>query len=86
MKNMKRFFCLLTLALFSLALLAGCGSSGRKWCDTDVIDDYGTITRDGKQIDVCVIHDQKTIYFYYDDMESPNISDTCPLVYIKLSK
>ena len=67
MKNMKKLFCMLTLALLSLTLLAGCGSSGRKWRDTDVINDYGTITRDGKQIDVCVTHDQKTIYFYYDD-------------------
>ena len=54
MKNMKKLFCMLTLALLSLTLLAGCGSSGRKWRDTDVINDYGTITRDGKQIDVCV--------------------------------
>ena len=67
MKNMKRFFCLLTIALFSLALLTGCGSSGRKWRDTDVIDAYGTVTRNGKQIDVCVCHDLNAVYLYYDD-------------------
>ena len=78
MKNMKKLFCMLTLALLSLTLLAGCGSSGRKWRDTDVIDDYGTITRDGKQIDVCVTHDQKTIYFYYDD-EDHKLFDTAKL-------
>ena len=78
MKNMKKLFCMLTLALLSLTLLAGCGSSGRKWRDTDVIDDYRTITRDGKQIDVCVTHDQKTIYFYYDD-EDHKLFDTAKL-------
>ena len=67
MKNMKRFFCLLTSALLSLALLAGCGSVGGKWRDTIEIDDYGTIIRNGMQIDVCVCHDQKAVYFYYDD-------------------
>ena len=77
-ENIKRFFCLLTLALFGLALLAGCGSSGRKWRDTDVIDDYGTVTRDGKQIDVCVTHDPKAIYFYYDD-EDHELFDTAML-------
>lgn len=55
------------LALVMCLSMAACGSSGRKWSDTDVIDDYGTVTRNGKQIDVCVTHDQKTIYFYYDD-------------------
>lgn len=69
MKNMKRFFCLLTLMLFSLALLAGCGSSGRKWRDTDEIDDYCTVTRNGKHTIVCVCHDQKAIYLYYNDEE-----------------
>lgn len=78
MKNKKRFFCLLTLALLSFALLAGCGSSGRKWRDTDVIDDYGTVTRNGKQIDVCVCHDQKAVYLYYDD-EEHELFDTAML-------
>lgn len=67
MTNRKRFICLLTLALFCLALLAGCGSSGRKWSDSDVIDDYGTITQNGKETDVCVCHDQENVYFYTDD-------------------
>lgn len=57
----------LILALLSFALLAGCGSSVRKWRDTDVIDDYGTITRDGEQIDVCITYDRNAIYLYYND-------------------
>ncbi|MGN1307638.1 MAG: hypothetical protein ACI4V3_08220 [Faecousia sp.] len=75
---MKKLFCMLTLTLVLLALLAGCGSSGRKWSDTDVIDDYGTITRDGKQIDVCVVHDQKAVYLYYDN-EDHKLFDTAEL-------
>ena len=67
MTKRNRFFCLLTLVLFCLALLAGCGSSGRKWSDSDVIDDYGMITRDGKETAVCVCHDQENVYFYTDD-------------------
>lgn len=67
MKNMKRFFCLLMLALFSLSLLTGCGSSDRKWSDTDVIDAYGTVERQGEQINVCACHDREMVYLYYDD-------------------
>ena len=78
MKNGKRFFCLLTLVLFCLALLAGCGSSGREWRDDDVIDDYGTITRNGKQIDVCVCHDLEAVYLYYDN-EKHDYFDTAML-------
>ena len=70
MKYMKRFFCLPTLALLSLALLAGCGSPDSESQDADVIYDFGeTIERNGEQIDVCVCHDQKAVYFYYDDEE-----------------
>lgn len=78
MNSMKRFFYLLTPAILSLALLAGCGSSDRKWRDTDVIDGYGRITRNGQQIDVCVCHDQKAVYLYYDD-EKHALFDTATL-------
>lgn len=78
MKNRKRFFCLLTLALLNFVLLAGCGSSDKNEFDTDLIDDYGTVTRNGKQIDVCVCHDRKAIYFYYND-EEHELFDTAKL-------
>lgn len=70
MKYMKRFFCLLTLVLLSLSLLAGCGSPDSESQDAEVIYDFGdTVERNGEQIDVCVCHDQKAVYFYYDDEE-----------------
>ena len=74
----NRITALLLTAVLALSLavsMAACGSSGRKWSDTDVIDDYGTVTRIGKQIDVCVTHDQKTIYFYYDDEDHYRLED-----------
>lgn len=78
MNNMKRFFCLLTSALLCFALLAGCGSSGRKWRDTDVIDAYGTVERDGEQIDVGVCHDRKAVYLYFNN-EEHELFDTAML-------
>ena len=42
-------------------------NSDRKWSDTDVIDAYGTVDRNGEQINVCVCHDQKAVYLYYDN-------------------
>lgn len=44
-------------------------NSDRKWSDTDVIDAYGTVDRNGEQINVCVCHDQKAVYLYYDNDE-----------------
>ena len=64
---MKKLFCVLTLALFSLALLTGCGSSGDKLSDADAIEAYGTMIWGDKLIDVCFTHDQEKIYIYYDD-------------------
>ena len=56
MKRWKKYTYLLSV-LLSLALLAGCGSSGKKGNDTDEIDDYGTVTRNGKHTIVRVCHD-----------------------------
>ncbi|MGM9564050.1 MAG: hypothetical protein ACI3VQ_08290 [Faecousia sp.] len=67
MKNIKKALCILTLALLSLALLAGCGSSGDKLSDPDAIEAYGILIWDNKLIDVCFTHDQEKIYIYYDD-------------------
>ena len=64
MKNMKKLFCILTLALFGLALLGGCGSSGDKLSDPDAIETYGTMIWDNELIDVCFTHDQEKIYIY----------------------
>ena len=67
MKNRERFFCLLTLTLVILGLLAGCGSSGEKLSDPAAIEAYGVMIWDNKLIDVCFTHDQEKIYIYYDD-------------------
>lgn len=77
MKRWRKYTSLL-LMLLSLTLLAGCGSSGKKWSDTDEIDDYGTVTRNGEHTIVCVCHDQKTIYLYYND-EEHKLFDTAML-------
>ncbi len=60
---MKRIFTLM-LALTMCLGLAACGSLDRKWRDTDEIDAYGTVMRNGAQIDVCVCHDQKAVYLF----------------------
>ena len=70
MKNMKRFFCLLTVVLLSFALLAGCASPDSDLPDTDEIDDgYGTVTRNGKHTLVRICHDRKAVYLYNYDEE-----------------
>lgn len=67
MKNTKRFFCLLTLALFGLVLLTGCGSPDDKLSDRNAIEAYGTMIWGDELIDVCFTHDQEKIYIYYND-------------------
>ena len=74
---MKRIFTLM-LALTMCLGLAACGSLDRKWRDTDEIDAYGTVMRNGAQIDVCVCHDQKAVYLYYND-EKHELFDTAKL-------
>lgn len=67
MKNMKRLFCLPTLALGMCLCLEACGSPGDKLSDPDAIEAYGVMIWDNKLIDVCFTHDQEKIYIYYDD-------------------
>ncbi|MGN0375416.1 MAG: hypothetical protein ACI4EN_07945 [Butyrivibrio sp.] len=74
MKRWKKYASFFTV-LVSLALLTGCGSSGRKWSDANEIDAYGTVERNGEKIDVCVCHDQKEVYLYYND-ENHELFDT----------
>lgn len=67
MKNMKKALCLLTLVPFSLALLAGCGSSDNTMGEGDtaqINDGYGTLTRNGDHTLVGVCHDREAIYLY----------------------
>lgn len=67
MKKMKKVLRLLTLALFSFAVLTGCGSSTEKLKDPDTIETYGTVLWGDEVIDVCFTHDQEKLYIYYDD-------------------
>lgn len=68
MKYLKRFFCLLTVVLLSLALLAGCASPDNPDSDLDETDlviecDYaGDIARNREMIPILVRHDQEAIY------------------------
>lgn len=74
LKNRKRFFCRLTLALFCLALLAGCGRS-----DSELIYEFcDTIERCGEPIDILIGHDQESVSTYYDDDEC-NLLDKAAL-------
>lgn len=77
MNRWKKYTSLLLALVLCLSLVA-CGSSGREWSDTDVIDACGTVERDGEQIDVCVCHDRKAVYLYYND-ENHELFDTAML-------
>ena len=75
MKNWKRnAFCLLLTAM--VCLLAACGKeeatpddavAGDDWRTTGIVDDYGTITRDGTDTDVCIVVREDDTTFYYDE-------------------
>lgn len=76
MKYMKWFFCLLTVVLLSLVLLAGCASPDNPDSpdgdldDTDLViecDYGGEIARNREMIPILVRHDQEAIYLYYSD-------------------
>lgn len=77
MKNWKKYASLLVALILCLGLAAcgdggdggGGGSHGEKLCDTDVIMDYGMITRGGEKTIVLAICDQKAIYLYCEDEE-----------------
>ena len=57
MNRMKKRLALLLAALLCLSLTA-CGSpdgdiAGGDWRTTGAVDAYGTVARDGEEIDVC---------------------------------
>ena len=70
---LKKYFALLLALILCLSLAAcggnGDGSHGRKLRDTDVIIDYGMVTRGGEQTIVFAVCDQNAIYLYCDDDE-----------------
>ena len=71
MKTRKKYRSLLLAALLCLSL-AACGNqdgdkAGGDWRTTGVVDAYGTIARDGEEIDVCACLGPKALYFYYNN-------------------
>ena len=73
MKIWKKYASLFLTLVLGLSLAAcggnGDGSRGRKLRDTDVIIDYGMVTRGGEQTIVFAVCDQNAIYLYCDDDE-----------------
>ena len=73
MKIWKKYASLFLALVLCLSLAAcggnGDGSHGRKLRDTDVIIDYGMVTRGGEQTIVFAVCDQNAIYLYCDDDE-----------------
>lgn len=77
MKYLKRGIALLLAAIFCLSM-AACGKdkeenddniAGEDWRTTGVVFDYGTITIDGENTEVCVCIDDSKATFFYDDAE-----------------
>ena len=82
MKTRKKYRSLLLAALLCLSL-AACGNqdgdkAGGDWRTTGVVDAYGTIARDGEEIDVCACLGPKALYFYYNN-EKHELFDTAVL-------
>ena len=82
MKRWKNRLALLLAALLCLSLTA-CGSpdgdiAGGDWRTTGVVDAYGTVARDGEEIDVCACLGPKALYFYYNN-EKHELFDTAVL-------
>ena len=79
---MKKFLSVM-LALAMAMSLAACGDpdgdiAGGDWRTTGAVDAYGTVARDGEEIDVCACLGPKALYFYYNN-EKHELFDTAVL-------
>lgn len=82
MKTRKKYRSLLLAALLCLGM-AACGSRtetsrAATGAPPGVVDAYGTIARDGEEIDVCACLGPKALYFYYNN-EKHELFDTAVL-------
>lgn len=70
MKHLTKCLALVLAAALLLGL-AACGkdATGDDWRASGVVTDYGTITRDGERIPVCICLSTENAAFYYDEDE-----------------
>ena len=67
MKHLSKCLALVLTAALVLGL-AACGkdTTGDDWRASGVVTDYGTITRDGERVPVCICLSTENAGFYYD--------------------
>lgn len=70
MKHLSKCLALVLTAALVLGL-AACGkdTTGDDWRASGVVTDYGTITRDGERVPVCICLSTENAGFYYDQDE-----------------
>ena len=70
MKHLSKCLALVLAAALVLGL-AACGkdTTGDDWRASGVVTDYGTITRDGERVPVCICLSTENAGFYYDQDE-----------------
>ena len=70
MKHLSKCLALVLAATLVLGL-AACGkdTTGDDWRASGVVTDYGTITRDGERVPVCICLSTENAGFYYDQDE-----------------
>ena len=70
MKHLSKCLALVLAAALLLGL-AACGkdTTGDDWRASGVVTDYGTITRDGERVPVCICLSTENAAFYYDEDE-----------------
>ncbi|MFR3352109.1 MAG: hypothetical protein ACLTR5_08190 [Oscillospiraceae bacterium] len=70
MKHLSKCLALVLAAALVLGL-AACGkdTTGDDWRASGVVNDYGTITRDGERVPVCICLSTENAGFYYDQDE-----------------
>lgn len=77
-KRFKHLSLVFALTLLCLTLLTGCFSLGSQGEENNDIDCYGTVMRNGEQINIYVSHDQRKVNLYYND-EDQKLFDTAEL-------